>query len=275
MQHEVRVDIYDIHDGLDCVVLRLRGRLSLHSIARVRQFIVKYLLDNNRVLIDLSRLRCPQHSFLTIFPAALTAAGGWPSARLVLFGANAALRSALASARLTETVPLAIDFATARVLLDRRPSLVRRHRDLPVDASAAAAGRTLVREAYMAWLLPRDICEAAELLANELVSNAVEHAQTCSRLTISYTGAAFRVAVRDYCPVPIRPRPMDIEARRGRGLHLVAALAQSWGVDRHPNGKTVWANLAIDPSTLSRHDSRVATQTDQPLPGDGIGLRDQ
>jgi anti-sigma regulatory factor (Ser/Thr protein kinase) len=242
--HEV---VIDVHDYLDCMVLRLRGRLSLRNNVQIRESIAKSLPDTGRILIDLSRLHCPPVSFLAVFPAALDAAGGWPSARLVLFGANTTLRSALVSARIPETVPLAPDIASAHALLDQRPPLVRRHRDLPPHPSAPAAARMLVREACTAWLLPQDVCETAELVATELISNAVEHAHTSSRLTITYTGAVFRVSVRDYCPVTIRPRPIDIDACRGRGLHLVAALAQIWRVDRHADGKTVWASLAVDP----------------------------
>jgi anti-sigma regulatory factor (Ser/Thr protein kinase)/anti-anti-sigma regulatory factor len=267
--------VVEVPDDLDCVVLQLRGRLSLRSNARIRESIAKSLGDTGRVLIDLSQLYCTQTSFLTVFPAALAAAGGWPSARLVLFGADAALQSALSSVRIPETVLLAADFAAAHALLDRRPPVVRRHRDLPMHPSAATGGRMLVRDACTAWSLPQDIRESAELVANELISNAVEHAQTSSRVTVTYTGAVFRIAVHDYCPVPIRPRPIEIGARRGRGLQLVATLAQTWCVDRHPDGKTVWANLAVDPPQLGGHDRRIPAQTDQPLPGDGVGLGDQ
>jgi anti-sigma regulatory factor (Ser/Thr protein kinase)/anti-anti-sigma regulatory factor len=243
MQQEV---VVEIPDDLDCVVLQLRGRLSLRSTTRIRESIVKSLANNGRVLIDLSPLHCSHASFLTVFPAALAAAGGWPSARLVLFGADADLQSALASVRIPETVPLATDLTSACALLHRRPPVVRRHRDLPLHPSAAAGGRMLVREACTAWSLPQEASETAELVASELVSNAVEHAHTSSRVTVTYNGAVFRVAVRDYCPLPIRPRPIEIGARRGRGLQLVAMLAQHWCMDRHPDGKTVWANLAVD-----------------------------
>jgi two-component sensor histidine kinase len=91
--------------------------------------------------------------------------------------------------------------------------------------------------------------EIAELLSNELVSNAVEHAHSSSRLTLTCTGSALRVSVRDYSRTPIpRPRPIDIGAFRGRGLHLVAALSRSWGADQHADGKTIWVNLQLDPS---------------------------
>jgi anti-sigma regulatory factor (Ser/Thr protein kinase) len=245
MLHEL---VIEIRDELDCAVLRLRGRLSLRSSARIRELLVKSLLSAGRVLVDVSSLRCTQNSYLSVFPAALSAAGGWPSARLVLFGADAVLHSALASARIPETVPLAAYLVSARALVENRPPLVRRHRDLPMHSSAAAAGRQLVREACGAWSLPQDICETAELLATELVSNAVEHAHSSSRLTVTYTGTVFRVSVRDYCSTSVpRPRPIDIGASRGRGLHLVAALAQTWRVDPHPDGKTTWANLRVDP----------------------------
>lgn len=245
MPHEF---VVEVRDELDYAVLRLCGRLSLRNSARIREPIVKSLLSACRVLVDVSSLQCAKTAYLSVFPAAAAAAGGWPSARLALFGADGALRSALAAARIPETVPLAADLVSARALVEHRPPLVRRHRDLTLHVSAAAAGRQLVREACAAWSLPQDICETAELVATELVSNAIEHAHSSSRLTVTYTGAAFRVSVRDYCPTRLpRPRPIDIDASRGRGLHLVAALAQSWCVDEHPDGKTVWASLQVDP----------------------------
>jgi anti-sigma regulatory factor (Ser/Thr protein kinase) len=160
------------------------------------------------------------------------------------------LRLALAGVHIPETVPLAADLASARALLDRRPQRVRRDHDLPFHPSAAGGARMFVVQVCAAWAVPHDIGTAAELVASELVSNAIQHAHTPSRLTLTYTGAVLRVAVRDYCPcpAPTRPRPVAIGALRGRGLHLVAALANDWGLDRHPDGKTVWVNLAIDPS---------------------------
>jgi anti-sigma regulatory factor (Ser/Thr protein kinase) len=106
----------------------------------------------------------------------------------------------------------------------------------------------LVREADAAWSLSPEVGETAELVATELVSNALEHAHAPSRLTLTYTGAVLDIAVRDYCPcpTPVRPRLREVTAARGRGLHLVVMLAKTWSVDWHPDGKTVWASLAID-----------------------------
>lgn len=90
-----------------------------------------------------------------------------------------------------------------------------------------------------------DTEELAELVANELVTNAVQHARSSSRVTLTGSKSALHIAVRDYWPSPIpRPQPIDIAALSGRGLHLVAAVAHTWGADQHPDGKTIWAKLA-------------------------------
>ncbi|MGH3821403.1 MAG: ATP-binding protein [Pseudonocardiaceae bacterium] len=236
-----------VREESDHIVLRLSGRLSLRTIPRVRQITVKSLLSAGRVVINLSLLRSSQAAFVTVFPAALAAAGGWPSARLALFGAKAGLRSMLVSTRRIEMVPLAADLVSAVAVLEERPPQVCCHRDLPCHNTAPSAARMLVCEACHTWLLPSNIREIAELVATELVTNAVEHVHSSSQLTLTCTRSALRVSVRDYCPTPIpQPRPIDVDALRGRGLHLVVCLAQAWGVDQHPDGKTIWASLSLD-----------------------------
>ena len=239
--------LVEVHEEVGHIVLRLSGQLSLRTAPRVRKAALKSLLGAGRVVINLAGLRSSQAAFVSVFPAVLAAAGGWPSARLAMFGADADMRLMLGSARIGETVPLAMDLASALTLLDQRPPEVRRHRDLPMHGTAALAARLFVREACDVWSIPLDVQEIAELVCTELVTNAVEHAHSPSRLTLTCTRSALQLSVQDYCPSPIpRPRPIDVNARRGRGLHLVAGLAQAWGVDPHPDGKTIWASVPLN-----------------------------
>lgn len=137
--------VVDVDHRDDPVVVRLRGCLTLREIPRVHEAAVKSLLDTGRVLIDLSRLRCRQPAFVTVFPTVLVVAGGWPSARLVLFGATNKLHTMLVSVGVPQTVPLAEDVSEARALLDQRPAQLRRHCELPVHRAAPAAARQFVR----------------------------------------------------------------------------------------------------------------------------------
>ena len=134
---------------------------SQHSPLGVREATVEWLLSSGLVVIDLSRLRATETAMVTVFPTALDVAGGWPSARLVLFGADATLRSMLKSTGVPDTVPLADDLVTARALLHRQPPRIRRHRDLPMHHAAPAAAREFVRAVCATWSVPQETKEIA------------------------------------------------------------------------------------------------------------------
>ena len=70
-------------------VLTLAGELSLRSTGTVCGAVTKALLEVDRVLIDVFRLRLTWTPAAQVFPSTLAAMGGWPWARLVLFGADA------------------------------------------------------------------------------------------------------------------------------------------------------------------------------------------
>jgi hypothetical protein len=54
-----------------------------------------------------------------------------------------------------------------------------------------------------------------------------------------------RLSVRDWSVTPPVLRHPEPTESRGRGLLLVGALARHWGVEPGPDGKTVWAELAL------------------------------
>jgi anti-sigma regulatory factor (Ser/Thr protein kinase) len=126
--------------------------------------------------------------------------------------------------------------------------------DLPADLTSAWHARSAVRQALGAWGMGR-LSDDAELLASELVANAAEHGN----------GELISVALRRHpglggCPGIIcevtdtspgilsctEPGP---DAERGRGLAIVAALAQSSGVRATQVGKTTWFTLALTDRT--------------------------
>jgi two-component sensor histidine kinase len=83
----------------------------------------------------------------------------------------------------------------------------------------------------------------AVLVADELVSNAIQHGRgprSC-RLTLIGDGQGLRTEVTDSGPGEPHLRTPDSSG--GRGLVLVDRLANSWGVEWFRGRKTVWAEL--------------------------------
>jgi anti-sigma regulatory factor (Ser/Thr protein kinase) len=92
---------------------------------------------------------------------------------------------------------------------------------------------------------PREIVEAAELMTSELATNSVRHAHSDFELAIHLSHDEIRVEVSDHGqgqPVPRTPTPLD---QSGRGLQIVQALAEDWGVIPSSNGKIVWFMLRL------------------------------
>jgi len=123
--------------------------------------------------------------------------------------------------------------------------------DLGLDAQAAfrwsgrspAQARRFVIDTLAAWGCV-DRLDVAALIATELATNAVLHAQTDFTVTVSHAPeGTIRIAVRDASPVRPRPRRAGPFDGSGRGLPLVGALAAVWGTDPLPGGKVVWAEL--------------------------------
>ncbi len=110
-------------------------------------------------------------------------------------------------------------------------------------ATVVAPLRHHVRALLTDWGVPADGVDDALLVVEELVANVIDHARTRFEVVVQVAGDALYVGVRDHSTREPRLQPRDPQAVRGRGLQLVTALAQRWGCDRHPDGKTVWAQL--------------------------------
>jgi hypothetical protein len=234
----------------DACVLAVSGGLSLRSAGLVTGSLSKALADAGRVLVDVSGLRLTFPAAVRLFPSILAAAGGWPQARLVLFGADAELAMRLTALRVTTTVPLAPDEAGARLLLDERPTAVARQLHLERTGSSPQRARLFVDAACADWQLDA-IRHDAVAVASELVANAVRHAGTECRLALRCRARGLTIAVYDRAPDRL-PVPHPFDASEGmHGLFLVAALSLHWGVSRHRDEKCVWAFLPTAPAAPS------------------------
>ena len=96
------------------------------------------------------------------------------------------------------------------------------------------------------WRLA-DLTPPVEVLISELATNAVRHARTPFTVALAWDGLTLRVEVRDGSSLAPRPYLADDPDREGgRGLLLVDAVAQDWGVNLHHQGKTVWFTITRD-----------------------------
>ncbi|MDV6291305.1 ATP-binding protein [Streptomyces sp. UP1A-1] len=103
--------------------------------------------------------------------------------------------------------------------------------------------RRLARASLTHWGRS-DLADTAELLLTELVTNALRHAcGTEIGVRIYLRDAQLVIEVNDGSPVAPMPRPAGPDDETGRGLFLVEALADSWGVS--PDGTTTWCTLPL------------------------------
>lgn len=232
--------IHRVEDTVEAQVLALEGPLSLRTSPLLSTVLRKLLLDRGRVLVDVSGLRMEWRPSLKVLPAALAASGGWPAARLVVFGARADLAAALHATGMVAEVPVAADREEALRLLARRPRRVRRTTALPRSPEAAPLARMLLADACADWALTA-LQDRARIVVNELVTNAVEHARGPSALKIGLDGRGLTVAVED------ESGTTDLQDRAQLGLRVVGELSDGWGVVPHRRGKTVWALLRTTP----------------------------
>lgn len=113
----------------------------------------------------------------------------------------------------------------------------------------ARLARLLATEQLRAWALPLD---PARQLVAELAANAADHGRVPGRdfrLALYVVGAVLRIEVTDTRGQDLpRPQVPASDAESGRGLLLVEALADRWGVTegRFPR-KTVWAEVRCTP----------------------------
>ncbi|MEU1514038.1 ATP-binding protein [Streptomyces sp. NPDC005811] len=121
---------------------------------------------------------------------------------------------------------------------------------IPNDPRAVTVSRHTLRVILTLHGLTAHL-DTAELLAAELVSNAVRHQKGPAALKVRWKEGMLQIGAWDADPEPPEP-PVDLgevddEAESGRGLALVRACSDLWHwqpMSRFGNrGKYVWCEL--------------------------------
>ncbi|MET9182771.1 ATP-binding protein [Kitasatospora aureofaciens] len=123
----------------------------------------------------------------------------------------------------------------------------------------AAICRRIARRQLTIWGLNSTHTEpfhSALLIVAELAANAITHGRVPGRgfelhlalTTTARRGTTLRIEISDPRgdKLPALPTVHLPNAQSGRGLTLINALCDRWGaIPRHPNSKTVWAELDL------------------------------
>lgn len=122
--------------------------------------------------------------------------------------------------------------------------------ELPDDLSSVADARQFVKQRLSDWGIDEPLDDAL-LVVSELAANALTHAHSSYSIRLSATSNVLRIEVDDAGAGTPEPQPLTEDEEHGRGLHLVDALAASWGMESGDGGgKRVWAELAL-PATAA------------------------
>lgn len=127
-----------------------------------------------------------------------------------------------------------VDHQTLVLEPERKSVAVGRHWVVQIAAEAGVTGMAN---------------QVVELLSSELLANAVLHgsAGRAIHLWFHHTEDVVRVSVSD--SVPDRPVVLhpELVALAGRGMTIVEAMSNRWGVDGlSGGGKTVWFEIDLD-----------------------------
>jgi len=124
--------------------------------------------------------------------------------------------------------------------------------NLALLPQSVAVGRMSVRTTMSCWGMDT-LSADVELVASELMTNAVDHTRTLYatkdepgryRLTLEQLRpGSVVVSVMDFSPSRPKIKSPGENTESGRGLQVVKELAARWGVTPTPTGKVVWAEV--------------------------------
>jgi anti-sigma regulatory factor (Ser/Thr protein kinase) len=126
--------------------------------------------------------------------------------------------------------------------------------ELEPEPLSASAARLWVQDT-LGQIGRNDLVESATAGVSELVTNAILHAQTAISVVLQNFGERVVITVTDRAPVHTQSRfspdaPREEDSTVGRGLGIVRAFAEDWGVVSSTHGKSIWFVPAAAPHAL-------------------------
>jgi anti-sigma regulatory factor (Ser/Thr protein kinase) len=126
------------------------------------------------------------------------------------------------------------------------------HLELAALPSAVPCARGHVRAVAFEWDL-KELADTAELLASELITNAIQASATLRvaetpvvRIWITSDGTSMVIHVWDASTAMPARQEAGPGDDSGRGLMIIDALSADWGTHREADGKAVWALIRPD-----------------------------
>jgi anti-sigma regulatory factor (Ser/Thr protein kinase) len=117
----------------------------------------------------------------------------------------------------------------------------RRSSEVGPQLSGVRSARRFVAAALQEW----GVAAVDDILVvvSEMVTNALTHGEGPVGVVIECRDASVRFEVSDGSAVMPMARQVLADAPSGRGMRIVETLADRWGADLRPPGKTVWVEF--------------------------------
>ncbi|NJC71751.1 STAS domain-containing protein [Planosporangium thailandense] len=222
-------------------VLHLAGRLDPAGVPDLRACVGCCLAaEPDAVVLDVTDLSVRADDGAQLFADLRRQAMTWPGSTVVFAGASPTLLAAVRRSGCDIASYPSVDAACAR--LDTGGPRYRLREALPASPVAAPVARRLLGRACRSWSV-QDSLEPAELVATELVANAVRHAGSRVTFTVSLRQDDLQISVGDDSPVLPTRRAASALDEHGRGLLMLDALCRDWGMTCVGDGKVVWAKV--------------------------------
>ncbi|MFB7504983.1 SpoIIE family protein phosphatase [Streptomyces broussonetiae] len=126
--------------------------------------------------------------------------------------------------------------------------------DLPPDPAIVGQARSLTSTQLAAWDL-EELAFTTELIVSELVTNAIRYGRAPIQLRL-IRATTLVCEVSDASSTSPHMRQAADTDENGRGLFMIAQMADRWGTRHSLTGKTIWAECGALSSTAARRPGR-------------------